>query len=232
MSISRFSKFKFLLIPLLLITGGVITSAVTNVSTHVTGEDRLVFELFYGQNSISSPEGFNDQIQLISNLQKKAFEAAPVGSGIPEYQEREPQELIRAKQGLCYDRSRTLDKLLSFVGFKTRHVYLLYKQDRSFLSAISHYGQESHAVTEVKTAKGWMLVDSNTPWLAITRGGEPVSADVVWKLYDEFKDPPTYFKEPYWAIRGMYSRKGHLYKPYIYFPEFNWPTFFEWVIHG
>lgn len=116
------------------------------------------------------------------------FEKAPVGAGIPDLQPREPSDLVKRREGLCFDRSRTLDKAFEFIGLPSRHVYLLYRQDRGFLSALFHYGQASHAVTEVKTSKGWMFIDSNTEWIALTRDGQVVNADDVWKRAAEFDD--------------------------------------------
>jgi hypothetical protein len=109
-------------------------------------------------------------------------------------------------------------------------VYLLYREDRSFLGALFRKGQSSHAVTEVKTSKGWMFVDSNTEWIALTPQGDPVNADGVWRRFGEFDHAPPYLDHAWWAIRGMYSRKGHLYAPYVPFPEFNWHDFSEWLI--
>ena len=107
------------------------------------------------------------------------FVAAPVGEGIPDYEPREPQDLLKKRQGLCYDRSRTMDKAFDYIGLEARHVYLLYREDRGYLSAMMHYGQASHAITEVKTSKGWMFVDSNSEWIALTRDGQVVNADDV-----------------------------------------------------
>ena len=48
----------------------------------------------------------------------------------------------------------------------------------------------------------------------------------------EFDGMPKYLNDPWWAIRGMYSRKGQLYPPYILFPDFNWVDYFSWLIWG
>jgi hypothetical protein len=95
---------------------------------------------------------------------------------------------------------------------------------------LTQRGQASHAVTEVKTSKGWMLVDSNTEWIALTPQGEPVNADAVWQRYSDFANAPEYLGYAWWAIRGMYSRKGHFYAPYVPFPEFNWVDFLSWSV--
>jgi hypothetical protein len=121
---------------------------------------------------------------------------------------------------------------INYLGFETRHVFLLYRENKSFLFALTSYGHPTHAVTEAKTSKGWMLVDSNTQWLALTRDCAPVNAAGVWQRFGEFDSAPKYFISPSWAIRGLYARKGQLYKPYIPFPQMNWPDFFNWVVKG
>jgi hypothetical protein len=220
---------KYLLIFLIMTSTLFFSLAIyTNVPTEITLEDKKVFDNIDVYLS-NPPLTFEQEIVLINKVQLEIFKRAPLGEGIAKYQAREPQDLMRIGHGLCYDRSRTFDKLLHSLGFKTRHVYLLYKENKSFLAAFFHYKQPSHAVTEVLTSKGWIFVDSNTPWLAITRQGEPVNADAVWQRFNEFDNAPLYLKNPWWAIRGMYSRKGHLYSPYILFPDFNWYDFFTWL---
>lgn len=200
--------------------------------TSLEASDVAIFENDLNLTALQHPQTFADEIAAIKTIQHRVFEKAPVGAGIPDLQPREPSDLIKRREGLCFDRSRTLDKAFEFIGLPSRHVYLLYRQDRGFWSALFHYGQASHAVTEVKTSKGWMFVDSNTEWIALTRDGQVVNADDVWKRAGEFDAMPVYLKDPWWAIRGMYSRKGQLYPPYIVFPNLNLPDLFSWLIWG
>lgn len=74
------------------------------------------------------------------------------------------------------------------------------------------------------------MVDSNTQWISITQGGVPVSAGDVYIRRAEFENEPDYLQVPFWALRGLYSRKGQFYRPYIFFPELNWPVFINWVL--
>ena len=196
------------------------------MSTTITSEDETVFKSL----ALDLGLGFEDQVILIRKIQHAVFEKAPLGSGIPDYEPREPADLMRAGQGLCFDRSRTFDKAFDYIGLESRHVYILYKNNLPFWRAAFRYGQPSHAITEVKTSKGWMFVDSNAEWIAVTRQGEPVNADDVWRRFGEFENPPSYLKDPWWAIRGMYSRKGQLYEAGIPFPEFNWSDFLDWFV--
>lgn len=205
-------------------------AAYTNVDTSLTPEDIAVFKNEFGLQQQAFSSDYSKEIELIRGIQAKGFALAPLGKGIPDNYSREPIDLIRAAQGLCYDRSRTFDKALTYVGFETRHVYILYKEGQSFFSTLVHRGSASHAVTEVKTSRGWLLVDSNSAWIAVTRNGVPVDADNVWRRLDEFDDAPAQMLNPWWAIRGMYSRHGRLYPPYIPFPDFNWNDFFTTVL--
>ena len=128
------------------------------------------------------------------------------------------------------DRRRTRDKALTYMDFKARHVFLLYRTDLSLLESLFRRGHPTHAVTEVKTSRGWLYVDSNRPWIALTRDGEPHGAGGVWKHFDEFDGAPEYVRGQWWAIRGLYSRKGAFYEPFLPLPQFNWLDFVEWVI--
>jgi len=62
------------------------------------------------------------------------------------------------------------------LGFTPRHDFLLYREDLPLLEALIRRGHPSHAVTEVKTSRGWLYVDSNQPWVAVNRDGQPLGA--------------------------------------------------------
>lgn len=209
-----------------------LLAAISHVSTSLEAGDVAVFENDLKIASLRHPKTFADEIVAIKEIQHRVFDKAPVGAGIPDFRPREPSDLMKRREGLCFDRSRTLDKALEFIGLPTRHVYLLYRHELGFVSALFRYGQASHAVTEVRTSKGWMLVDSNTEWIALTRDGNVVNADDVWKRATEFDAIPSYLKDSWWAIRGMYSRKGQFYPPYFIFPNLNLPDLFGWLIWG
>jgi hypothetical protein len=215
-----------------------VLAVVSNVPTEITRDDQEAFASINIPLPIKPPTQsltFEGQIKLIRALQAEVFERAPLlpdDPGIPLYEAREPKNLFKYRHGLCFDRSRTLDKLLNYYGFETRHTYVLYKENRSFIGALFTYGHPSHAVTEVKTSKGWMLVDSNDPWVAVTNANNPINTYLAQFHVDELAGIPDYFKKPYWVIVGLYSKRGQLYKPFVPFPQLNWPTFFYWVNNG
>ncbi len=196
-------------------------AAISNVSTSITEEDKQVFAKM-GFAATPRPATYEKEIALILAVQAKVFQLAPLGEGIPKFVDREPADLMRTGHGLCYDRSRTFDKLYSYLGFETRHVFILFKEGRDFLPALLRQGQSSHAVTEVKTSRGWLVVDSNATWIATANDGRPLDADHLQAHLAELKNPPGYLLNPYWVIRGLYSRNGQMYSPFIPFPDVNW----------
>jgi hypothetical protein len=224
-------RWLWAIVSLLVVALGVLAN-YSNVSTALTADDLRAFAEL-GFSKPTSRLTYEQEIALFKKVQSAVFKRAPLSlDGIPDYQNREPLDLLRFRRGLCFDRSRTFDKAFTYLGFESRHVYLLFKQGKSFPAALFHYRHGSHAVTEVRTSKGWMLVDSNSEWLAVNRRGEPVDADGVWRRYAEFENAPNYLEEPWWAIRGMYSRKGQLYGAGIAIPELNWHDFLGWLVQG
>ncbi|MEW6563172.1 MAG: transglutaminase domain-containing protein [Pseudomonadota bacterium] len=234
----RFSfliRFLGIIVSLAVIAIGILLS-ITSVSTNIDSSDEFVFENILTLKKINtSDRDYKTELNAIRYAQNLVLQIAPLGSPIPEYADREPIDLIKHRSGLCYDRSRTLDKAYKWMGFQTRHVYILYRKngsiEKNFIGALLSYGWPSHAVTEVKTSHGWIIVDSNSAWISVDKQGEPVATDEIWKSAARFDNVPQDFLTPYWAIRGMYSRKGHLYKPYIPFPELNLHDMFDWLIY-
>jgi hypothetical protein len=211
----------------------VLAAFLTNVPTRLTDEDRAVFSKFYGRYEAArrgiAPEA---EIKLIRDLQADVLKKVPFGPGIPAYSRREPIDVMARDSGLCYDRSRLFDKLFMWAGFETRHIYILWMPKANLPFTLPVWvalwlpSSESHAVTEVKTSRGWVVVESNVDWVSVNRRGEILDADNVWQHASEFDNIPEYLRKPFWAIRGLYSRKGHLYSPYyVPYPQFNWPDF-------
>lgn len=198
----------------------------TNISVSLTPQDKLVFHEL-GITPLKPNHHFADEIETVKSVQKKLLSIAPfsIQKGIPDRQEREPIDLLKLRHGLCYDRSRSIDKALQYVGLPTRHVFILYRQNEPFLLTLARPGTASHAVTEVKTSRGWMLVDSNSHWISMTRDSSAVRADQIYLRKDEFDEIPESMTTPYYVIRGLYSRTGLKYPPYIYFPDIAWGDF-------
>jgi hypothetical protein len=135
----------------------------------------------------------------------------------------EPYDFISRGFGCCYDRARFMEKALNYYGFQTRHV-ALYDIGAYGIFSVFVPGISSHATTEVKTQKGWLGVDSNHPFLLMTRDGIALTYKTfrLWK--NDIIDPviPEKFYEKRLAvIYGLYSRHGKFHGPNLPGPEFN-----------
>jgi len=206
------------------------------VPVSVTEEDRTAADSLLKDLPAANEEStYDDQISFIAAVQDAVLKVAPVNKGIPFGESREPSDLIEAKQGLCFDRSRAIEKLLRSRGFEARHVFVLSKKDSpSALKSFFTPGVKSHAVTEVKTSRGWLVVDSNTRWMSLDADGSPVGMAGLTEASGpkgkiEWKEPPPEIYEriyPFVFIYGLYSRHGEFYPPYDPVPDVNYGELF------
>jgi Transglutaminase-like superfamily len=164
------------------------------VDNSVTEEDKRYIAKFLRSEKAGAPSGkmsYEEEIDYIVRVQKAVLGTAAGQAGIPFDKPREPKQLYRAKSGLCYDRSRAIEKILRAAGFETRHISIFstHKTDSALKSLITP-GVASHAVTEVLTSNGWLVVDSNHLWVSLDQQGSPVSIeqlhavgafDISWK---------------------------------------------------
>lgn len=95
-------------------------------------------------------------------------------------------------------------------------------------------GINSHALSEVKTERGWMAVESLDPIVGIDEEGEIYDvADIREGLQSGEVDdntfgteiPSTFFDGEYVYGRGVYSRHGYFFEPHIPVPEVSWEHF-------
>lgn len=208
-----------------------------NVSNALTPDDieyadRFLRDEGYEAASAPAPD-FAGQVKDILAVQNAVLLRAPGDTPIDFDHPREPKDLYESRSGLCYDRSRAIEKILERLGYTVRHaaVYST-RQTHNALVALLTPQIESHAVTEVETAQGWMLVDSNDRWIGLTRDGKPVDLE-------ELQDVPgadrqawaTAVKAPlneifrdgeFTYVFGLYSRHGHFFPPYDALPDVNW----------
>ncbi len=233
--IRRIFKWCYRLIALFMVIN-ILLAIVTHVSSHVTMSDESIFKSILTLKQPEAPLSYEQEIALIKAVQLQVLTIAPYGDPIPDFASREPVDLIKQKSGLCFDRSRTYDKVFSWLGFKVRHIYILYPEHPATKVPLPYWqaffvrGTQSHAVTEVKTQRGWLVVDSNSAWISVTNDGTPIDGDHLQEWSSQFQHIPGYFNRPYLAIRGLYSRRGQLYRPYIPYPQLNWVDFWSWML--
>jgi len=142
----------------------------------------------------------------------------------------EPRALYEARAGLCYDRSRTLEKIFRSRGFQTRHVFVFSLTTlASPLRALLTPGVQTHAVTEVRTSRGWLVVGTNARWLSLDEAGQPIAmADFTgtrrWQP-DMRAARNAIFDGPFGFVYGLYSRHGQFFPPFAPVPDIAWSEF-------
>lgn len=176
---------------------------------------------------------FAEQVKIVSEVQAAILEVAPQTDPIDFNRGREPRDLLELRQGLCYDRSRAIEKVLTYVGLQTRHVsvYSLQKA-KSALEALVTTRTPSHALTEVRTEKGWMAVDPDMPWIGLTDAMDAISIKELKKAIGKKKyawnqlaksEPNDILDTAFVYVPGLYSRHGRFYPPYNAIPDVNYP---------
>lgn len=127
-------------------------------------------------------------------------------------------------KGLCYDRAVLMEKILSYYGFSFRHIYAYFGKNGEMPSKLSIFkkGLASHALFEVKTKKGWMVMGTNADWIGITNKNEVLT---IKELREKAKLGTLDLKykehtiDPFWKVSGanfrfiygLYSRHGNFF---------------------
>lgn len=204
------------------------------VGKDLTSED-MTFIPYYLADIQPLPQqpDYEQELTYIRAVQRAVLRIAPLNNGLPEGQLREPMQLYQAGTGQCYDRSRVIEKILNYAGFETRHVFMLaLDAEQSPLQTMITPGINSHAVTEVLTRKSWLVVDSNTDWVALAADRSPVSIESMRSgLQDSggptwyLKPPAAIYTRPFTYLYGLHSRHGQFYPPYDRIPDVHYGEF-------
>lgn len=196
-----------------------------NVPTALTSEDITYVAKIMRGRAIHAPKTYEEQIDAIISVQDAVLLASPTGKELPLGSTREPKDLFLSHSGVCYDRTRTIEKILTYLGIKNRHVAIYSTVGHTTLAALLTPAVPSHAVTEALTAKGWMAIDPNVRWIGLTNKNDPVSVSELHQSYTwneriKARINPI-LTHPFVAVIGLYSRHGRFYPPYIPFPDIN-----------
>lgn len=211
-----------------------------NVSRDITSQDQqyiqsILAESGYELGTIENNHIFEDQIIAIRAVQDAILTQTPKQQIIPLGTSREPADLYKREGAFCGDRSRFMDKALRLAGFEVRYasIYETSKIKQPVLALLSRDKDKvrSHAMIEVKTQKGWMMVDSVTRWIALTKDGAVYSFE-EWQNTSKSQNM-NWIEQPgniyfilendFTYIYGLYSRHGKFYPPYWPIPDVNWP---------
>jgi len=219
---------------ILVLLAALFLLSVHAVDNDLTPED-LAYLPLYEQSLPAAPtkSDFEAEVFYIKAVQALVLNIAPRHQGLPFNTTRDLKSVFVAGAGYCYDRSRVIEKLLRRAGMRTRHVALYSTAvTGSSLKSLMTPGVLSHAVSEVLTSRGWLVVDSNAPWLSLDTAGRPISiaslsktvardGDVAWSV----PTPNSIYDRSFVAVYGLYSRHGRFYPPYNFIPDIHYGEF-------
>jgi hypothetical protein len=195
------------------------------VEVEPTQEDVAVFRDFVDPKLIDQ-SSFDAEVRTIREIQGKVIRTIVFEPRDRYGESHEPKHVLSLRLGQCFDRARAIEKFLRIVGFETRHVSIYDTEGRSSLNLLYKSHLPSHALTEVRTSRGWMAVGTGFEWVGLLKNSQPVSVKDMAKgnLPDGFV-PRDEFGEMlpgrFHVIYGLYSRHGKFFPPYIFFPDIN-----------
>jgi hypothetical protein len=219
-------------------------AAYNNVASDLTDEDRLYIRKILDEGGHAGiAEGsararpFDEQIRIVAAVQDAVLSIAPRNEPIALDRPREPKDLYALRHGWCYDRTRSIEKALGFVGLRTRHAAVYSTRDTgNSLRSLLTPQIDSHAVTEVATKNGWMVVDPNARWIGLTAGGravtlaalqaQPSLREAAWDRAARDAINPI-FRNGFTYVIGLYSRHGRFHAPYLPVPDISWRQLVE-----
>jgi hypothetical protein len=208
--------------------------AANGVDTTVTDTDRAVIAHLDVDDQCGELNSYPAELNCIEAVQEALFSRHPqvadafrkgeTGHRIADYDAR--------GYGSCYDRATFIEQALRHYGFDVRRVAIFEAQ--SMPLKYLKPGISSHALSEVKTSRGWMLVESLEPMLGVDEDGVTYSiADLreglkAGTIDDETFDGPIsgdFFEGRFIYVYGLYSRHGYFFEPHLPVPEVDWSKF-------
>mgnify|MGYP001349859174 CR=1 FL=1 len=198
-----------------------------NVSNSLSKNDKSVIAALDLDSKCSNIIGnFDLEFECLKAIQVKV---QSIGSTkcADKYDIIEPYEFMARNHGCCFDRARFIEKIARYYDFKTRHLFIIKNTKKFKLSIFFPYNQPSHATSEVRTALGWMGLDSVDPLAIMDKDGNP--RDFKFALHNQppskYLHSSSFFQdhgyENMFIIYGLYSRHGMFHFPQVAGPEFN-----------
>jgi hypothetical protein len=220
-------KRRFFKIALVILASLVLVAFAFNGYPTVTKTDRAYIDSFLTEWKVSAQpdsihSSFDKEIDFISTIQDSVLQS--IRHDMIKYnQVGDCKIYYTGRKGSCYDRAIFMEKIFSSYGFPIRHLYLYFNSDSTPIATfdIFNKGLTSHAMLEVKTKNGWILVGTNGNWLALDQEKNPLKIQQVREVlkkgsftpykktnigitfYETFQIPSN-FK----VIYGVYSRHG------------------------
>lgn len=214
----------------------VLSLVVGAYFTQVPGyqEQALPPSLVEIQKPFIPSKNFLGQVAVIRKIVEGVIAETQSGAEETIYirnrQKRLAQDIINKKSSICYDRSWLIESLAERAGYPARRVFLLASSTTNSRPGFFSKNVISHAMSEIRTEKGWVLVENQEPWLGVLNGAAVSVSDIfhdrtILQQIPLAKKDHILYKN-FTFYRGLYSRHGQLFEPYAPFPEIRWSDFF------
>lgn len=213
---------------LFLLTAFFLIIVLNSKSVERTGEDIQFIQAFSTEWKINTDQdsihaSFDNEIAFISQLQDCVLkEIAHVE--IPHKYFGNMRYYHTNRKGFCYDRAVLMEKFLQHYGFDFRHLYLYFDPKGGYppVTRFFQRGIPSHALFEVKTQKGWMVMGTNANWIGLGKDNQLLDISTLRK---KIRDKSLHLKKEttigncFWEdkgdrfryIYGVYSRHGDFF---------------------
>lgn len=220
---------KILLTTFILLAGVMLLLWTFSTKATTTEEDEKFLQAYIKKwalpDNIDSIRGeFTEEKAFINRIQDSVIHSIQgYNKPIPKEKVGNIRYYFEKKTGACYDRALLMEKLFTRFGFQTRHVFVFFiGEDRSprATDILRNY-LPTHALLEIKTSKGWMVVDTQNAWMGLDNHQNPLPLGALrkqwksgeqWNLIQTHKMPvylsSIYQKGYFKFIYGLYSRHG------------------------
>jgi hypothetical protein len=221
----RTKLLKGLLFFLLLVIAILVLNSESVVNNK---EDKQYIEAFstewkLSKNTDSIHANFESEVAFIRQMQDCVVKTIQQVE-IPHQYFGSLKYYYTNRKGFCYDRAVLMEKFLLNYGFSFRHLYLYFDPNGQYPPAINFFkrGTPSHALLEVKTQRGWMVIGTNANWIGLSNKNEVlnvaelkkrIGANTLMLKYNA--SVGQYFWEGkgnhFRFIYGIYSRHGDFF---------------------
>lgn len=221
---------------LVLATAVLLLLTLSAVRHQISDDDRAALRTVLGpeMDHINlADSSYEAQIAFLSRMQELSHQAMGRSNPMDFDIHRSASSVLEFGGGWCYDYSYWYEEAMRVAGLKTRHV-ALYQDLGGFFKTLSTSQGLSHAATEVKTAKGWLLVEPSMNKLWLDKQGQPISvgqiresaeAGEVDLLESDLTILYPLYANKFFYIYGLYSRHGRFFKPFNPVPDIHYGEF-------
>ena len=214
-------KRRLLKIALVFLASLVLVAFAFNGYPTVTKTDRAYIDSFLTEwkipaDSDSIHASFDTEVAFVSRVQDSIVKNFK-GAFNPNEKVGQVSFYFQNRAGVCYDKALLMEKIFLEYGFQIRHMYIYFREDNLAIERTDFFkkGLTSHAMLEVKTRKGWMVVATNGNWMGINNSGNPIT---IFEAREQIKN-------------GSLSIQKNNYYGIYFFESFKSPSNFR-VIYG